>query len=208
MALFKPLSDLGGSLASTISSVKGLLDRAQGEGLGQGLKGVLQQALDLNVDGLIDTIDSSMGTGIMHLTIEGDKDGVDTALRFRNYAVSRLVELKEMRDLVNKFISHDPDEAALAVQEMNDFLDNKSEGVVCSEREEGLREEITKLRKMVKQMSTFLDGEEQKVNGPSAGSADSETPASEKPRVRAPARVTARGTARIVLGNEDTGNGK
>jgi hypothetical protein len=208
MALFKPLSDLGGSIGSTIQGITGLLNKAQGEGLGQGLKGVLQDALDLNIDGLMDTIDSGMGTGIMHLTIDGDKEGVETALRFRNYAVMRLVELRDMRDIINKFTSHDSDESTGAVGEMSEFLEGKQEGVVCSEREESLREQTFKMRKMVKQMSEFLDSEEKAVDGGFAMSEADREQAEAKSRPRAPSRVTARGTARIVVGNEDTGNGK
>jgi hypothetical protein len=160
MRLFKPITDMSSGITGLLQSARGLLDKAGGEGLGQGLKGVVQGVLDLNLDGFIQSLDAMMGTGVMRLTVEGNTDGVETVVRFRNYALMRLEEVRDMRDIVNEFISHDPEVVNRALENMQSFLEGKEPDMVCSERDEGLKQEINRLRKMVRQMSTFLDGED------------------------------------------------
>ena len=109
MAMLKGITDITNNLGGLLAGARGLLDKAGGEGLGQGFKGMVQQALDLNVDGLMQAADAHLGTGVMRLTIAGDEEGVKTTVRFRNYAVMRIMEIKDMRDIINRFISEDPE---------------------------------------------------------------------------------------------------
>jgi hypothetical protein len=155
----KPFSDMTKNMAGLLQSARGLMEKASGEGFGQGLKGMVQDILDLNIDSLIENVDSKIGAGVMRLVMAGDTVGMETVVQFRNYTVMRLVELRDVRDVANKFMSEDPELEATGLGEMREFLGGKEPEVVCSEREETLRQEIVKLKKIVKQMSIFLEGE-------------------------------------------------
>jgi hypothetical protein len=198
MAMFKGITDITSNLGGLLAGARGLLDKAGGEGLGQGFKGMVQQALDLNVDGLMQAADAHLGTGVMKLTVAGDQEGVKTVVRFRNYAMMRILEIRDMRDIINRFISDDPDEFQGALGEMSDFLDGKEPEMVCSEREMSLHEEIKKLRKMMKQMNTFLEGEEIMLG--------EEAPVEEERPTLRPVRNTPT-AAGIIIAAEKSGNG-
>ena len=157
--------DMSKNVAGILQGARGLMEKAGREGFGQGIKGVVQDILDLNVDSLIENVDAKIGAGVMRLAMSGDARGMETVVQFRNYTVMRLVELKDVRDVANKFMSEDQETAAAGLSEMREFLEGKEPEVVCSEREETLRQEIVKLRKIVKQMSAFLDGEARLLGG-------------------------------------------
>jgi len=198
MAMFKGITDITNNLGGLLAGARGLLDKAGGEGLGQGFKGMVQQALDLNVDGLMQAADAHLGTGVMRLTIAGDEEGVKTTVRFRNYAVMRIMEIKDMRDIINRFISEDPEMFQEALGEMADFLDGKEPEMVCSEREMTLRQEVKKLRRMMRQMNTFLEDEEIMLG--------EEGPAEEERLTQRPVRNTPSATG-IIIAAENSGNG-
>ena len=198
MAMFKGITDITNNLGGLLAGARGLLDKAGGEGLGQGFKGMVQQALDLNVDGLMQAADAHLGTGVMRLTIAGDEEGVKTTVRFRNYAVMRIMEIKDMRDIINRFISEDPEMFQEALGEMADFLDGKEPEMVCSEREMTLRQEVKKLRRMMRQMNTFLEDEEILLG--------EEGPAEEEMLTQRPVRNTP-SAAGIIIAAENSGNG-
>jgi hypothetical protein len=139
---FKPFADMTKNIGSLLQGAQGLMAKAGGEGFGQGLKGVMQDIFDLNVDSLIETVDSKIGAGVIRLVIAGDEKGVETVVQFRNYVMMRLMEIRDIRDVANKFMSEDPELAATGLSEMNEFLDGRQPEVVCSDREETLREEI------------------------------------------------------------------
>lgn len=196
MALFKPISDMTQGIAHLISSTSGLLEKAGGQGFGQGLKGVVQEALDLNLDGAMQMVDSTIGTAVMQLTLAGDSAGVETAVRFRNYGVMRLEELRDMRDIMNSMMAQNGEGSHDAVAEMGAFLDRHEDGAACSEREEGLKQEIVKLRKVTKQLNAFLEEEESTFAGEKQSDADDHE--GEK---RAAREIDFK-AARILLGND------
>jgi len=165
MAMFKPLSDLTRTVTGLLQSVRGIAVTAGGEGMGQGLKGLVQGALDLNIEGLMDAADAQLGAGIMRLMLAGYERDVATAVRFRSYAFMRLEEVKQMRDMINHFISRDVEEVKEAAGEMDEFLASRETDSTCSEREELLRQEADKLRKLVGRMSRFLEDEERLLDG-------------------------------------------
>jgi hypothetical protein len=160
MPLFKSIQDLSGGLAGLLQGAKGLLDKAGGEGMGQGFKGMVQGALDLNIEGLMQQADAHLGTGVMKLAGAGDTESVEIVVRFRNYAWERLEDMTRMRDIINKFISVDMLEVKEAVREMDELCASKEPEVVCSERERVLQDEIDKLKKMARRMNAFLQDEE------------------------------------------------
>lgn len=158
--MFKSLTDVTQQLSGLLKSARGLTEKASGEGYGQGLKGIVQDALDLNIESYIENVDMQMGGGVLHLTQAGDSKGVESAIRFRDYAVMRLEEVREMRDIANAFLSHDIDVVKRAAGQMGEFLEGKQTEVACSEYEEALKQEIHKLRKLSRGMSAFLENEE------------------------------------------------
>jgi hypothetical protein len=158
--MFKPLTDMTKTVMGLFQSVRGFTEQAGGEGFGQGLKGIVQGVFDLNIDGAMEQADAHFGAGIMRLTVAGEDKDVATAVRFRNYAVMRFDELKVMRDLVNRFISHDIEQIKGAVADMDDFLETREPESVCSDREEELKQEAEKMRKLVSRLSRLLESEE------------------------------------------------
>src|SRR5665647_201386 len=113
----------------------------------------------------MDAADAQLGTGIMRLMLAGYERDVATAVRFRSYAFMRLEEVKQMRDMINHFISRDVEEVKEAAGEMDEFLASRETDSTCSEREELLRQEADKLRKLVGRMSRFLESEERILDG-------------------------------------------
>lgn|GEM_PF-997514 len=176
----KPLSDMTKSITSLMQGAGGLMEKTGGEGFGQGFKGVVQDLLDLNVDCLIETMDARLGAGVMRLVMVGDTKGMETVVQFRNYVMMRLVEMKDVRDVANKFMSEDPELSATGLAEMSEFLEGRQPEVVCSDREETLRLEIKKLRKIVKQMGSFLDGEALMLGEDDESDVDEEAEEAEK----------------------------
>ena len=87
--MFQGLSDMTKTVMGLLQSARGLTEQAGGEGFGQGIKGIVQGALDLNLDGAMEQAAAHFGTGIMRLTVAGEDQDVATAVRFRNYAVMR-----------------------------------------------------------------------------------------------------------------------
>jgi len=160
MPPFKTIQDLSNSLSGLLKGARGFLDKAGGEGFGQGFRGMVQGALDLNIEGLMQQADAHLGSGVMKLTAAGDTESVQTVVRFRNFAGERLIELTRMRDIINLFISEDITEVKQAVRDMDDLLESREPEVVCSERERVLQDEIDKLKKMAKRMNAFLQDEE------------------------------------------------
>lgn len=158
---FKSLTRMASSVSGLLKSAQGLLVKAGSEGFGGGFKGVVQDLLDLNLEGVRESVDTRMGVGVMHLTLAGETDRVETAGRFRNYTIMRLEEMMEMRDIANLFISQDISEVARAVDGMAGFLEKRQPETACSDREEVLEQEINRLRKIVREMSRFLDGEQE-----------------------------------------------
>jgi hypothetical protein len=157
---FKPFTDMASGVTGLIQSAHAFMEKAGGEGFGKGFKGVIQDVFDLNAVGLREQVDASLGTGVMHLTIAGNTENLETVARFRNHAFSLLDDLIEMRDITNAFVSKDITEANRAVDQMSDFLDEREPPATGSERERLLEQEIEKLRKIIREMNNFLNSEE------------------------------------------------
>jgi hypothetical protein len=193
---FKSITDIAGNFSGLLQGARGMLEKAGGEGFGQGFKGMVQQALDLNIEGLIQQFDMHLGAGIMRLGLVGDSDRMATVTSFRNYGVSMLEEMTAMRDIINRFITDDASEAIAVIDDMADFVETRAPGTACTESEEALRVEIQRLKKIVRQMNTFLDGEdallgEEEAPDDSPGGGRSAGPASALPKpaaVRPPAK--------------------
>jgi hypothetical protein len=161
MPPFKTIQELSTNLSGLLKGARRFLDQAGGEGMGQGFKGMVQSALDLNIEGLMQQADAHLGTGVMKLSAAGETESVQTVVRFRSYAGERLIELMRMRDVINMFISEDLLEVKKAVREMEDMIESKEPEVVCSDRERALQDEIDKLKKMARRMNAFLQNEEE-----------------------------------------------
>lgn len=187
---FKSFTDLAGNISGLLQGARGLMDRAGGEGYGEGLKGMVQSMLDLNLEGIKDSVDSHIGAGVMRLTIAGETERVETAVRFRNYVVMRLDELMEVRDIGNRFISQDISQVTGVVDQMATFLEKKQPETTYSVQEEVLEQEINKLRKLQGEMSRFLDGEQAMVEAGSSAGPTEVTTVEQAVEVRSP---TAKG---------------
>lgn len=197
---FKNVTEISNSLSGFLQGAHSLMDKAGGEGFGQGFKGVLQEALDLNIESFTQTVDSHMGVAVMRLTLAGDQEGVQTALRFRNYAIMRIEEMQAMRDVANDIILLAGTDNDAAVHRMTEFLDGREPEMACSTREEGLKQEIGRLKKMVKQMSTFLDDEEKLLENDGSETAEDETVEEGPSKILSAA--LRRPSARLVIGNQ------
>lgn len=58
----------------------------------------------------------------LHLTMDGDRGSVDTAIKFRSELAGRLKELEEMAGLVKGFKAEDLEEVKRAAKEVGAFL--------------------------------------------------------------------------------------
>ena len=153
MKLFKPLTQMWKQVQSLTESAGSLLQGA----LGGGLDGMMRQFMGLTPDGLIRKVDSDMGSGVMRLVSEGDQDSLKITVEWRDYVVSRLVELREAALILNKFNSEDTDKAKEAVGEMSEYLKDRGPEIARRRKERATEAELRRLRKMVKEMSEFLE---------------------------------------------------
>jgi len=197
MGIFQTISGVTEQVSGLLQSTRGLIDKSQGKGFGEGFKGMVQSALDLNIEGLMAELDMRVGTGIMRLTIAGDSGGVETAARFRSHAAKRLDELLEMREIVNRFISTDITQIREATAAMEVFLDSREPEVECSAREEALKERIRELQEMNRKMAAFLESEAESLEEDRSRKAEPEVGPAEPP-----ARATAPPVTRITIGND------
>lgn len=156
LKVFKPITDLTGQISGMLQGARGFMDKAGG----QGFRGVVREAFDFNATGYAEEADRRIGRILLHLTMAGDSEGVETVLRFRNYAVSRIEEFQKLNELSAGSDSSDPDEIRLLVDRMAEFLESREPEVISSDREETLRQEIAKLRQMNRHLSSFLENEE------------------------------------------------
>lgn len=102
------------SLDSTKESIDNLL--------GKGFKGGIKDFFDFSAKGLIQKADFDLGIGILHLTMDGDRESVETAIKFRNELAVRLEDLDQMAAMVKSFKAEDLGEIKRAAKEMGAFL--------------------------------------------------------------------------------------
>lgn len=178
LKVFKPITDLTGQISGMLQGARGFMDKAGG----QGFRGVVREAFDFNATGYVEEADRRIGRVVLHLTMADDSEGVETVLRFRNYAVSRIEEFQKLNELSAGSDSNDPDEIRLMVDKMAEFLESREPEVISSDREETLRQEIAKLRQMNRHLSLFLENEEALLE-------EEDRPAKKYPVVGAPRDV-------------------
>jgi hypothetical protein len=116
--LLKPITDVGEFIKRSLDSTKEGIDNL----VGKGFKGGIKDIFDFSAEGLIQKADFDLGIGILHLTMDGDRASVDTAIKFRNELAERLVELDEMAAMVKSFKAEDLHEVKRAAKEMAAFL--------------------------------------------------------------------------------------
>lgn len=119
MKLFKPITDINNLIQKSIESTRESIDNF----LGKGFKGGIKAIFDFSAEGLIEKADFELGVGILHLTMDGDREAVDTAVRFRQELAARLHELDEMACLVKQFKAEDIKSVKQAARDMQAFLD-------------------------------------------------------------------------------------
>ena len=113
--------------------------------------------MGLTPDGLIKKVDSDMGSGVMRLVSEGDQDSLKITVEWRDYVVSGLEEMREAAQILNKFNSEDTAEAEEAVREMSEYLKERGPELAHRRKERAMEAELRRLRKMLKEMSEFLE---------------------------------------------------
>ena len=118
MKLFKPITDVTEFIQRSLDSTKESIDNL----LGKGFKGGIKDVFDFSAKGLIQKADFELGIGILHLTMDGDRESVETAIKFRNELAGRLEDLDEMAALVKAFKAEDLGEIKRAAKEMAAFL--------------------------------------------------------------------------------------
>jgi len=116
--LFKPIKDISDFIQQGLDSTKEGIDNL----LGKGFKGGIKDVFDFSAEGLIQKADFDIGIGILHLTMDGDQESVETAVKFRNELAVRLKDLDEMARLVKGFKAEDLWEVKKAAKEMGTFL--------------------------------------------------------------------------------------
>lgn len=153
MKLFKPITDMWKQIQSLTENAGSLLEGVSSGGI----DGVMRQFMGLTPDGLIRKVDSDMGSGVMRLVSEGDEKSLKIAVEWRDYVVSGLEEMQEAALILRKFSSEDAAEAEEAVGEMSEYLKEKGPEIARRRKERAMEAELRRLRKMVKEMSTFLE---------------------------------------------------
>lgn len=156
LKIFKPITDLTGQISGILQGARGFMEKTGG----QGFRGVVRDAFDFNAAGFAEEADRRIGRIVLHLTMAGDTEGVETALHFRNYAVSRIEELQKLNELSAGSDSNDPDAIGLLVDRMAEYLEAREPEAISSDREETLRQEIAKFKQMNRHLSMFLENEE------------------------------------------------
>jgi hypothetical protein len=116
--LFKPIKDISDFIQQGLDSTKEGIDNL----LGKGFKGGIKDVFDFSAEGLTQKADFDLGIGILYLTMDGDRESVDTAIKFRNELAVRLIELDEMAVLVKGFKAEDLNEVKKAAKDMGAFL--------------------------------------------------------------------------------------
>jgi len=153
MKLFKPITDMWKQVQSLTESAGSLLEGVSGGGL----DGMMRQFMGITPDGLIRKVDSDMGAGVMRLVSEDDKEGLKIAVEWRDYVVSGLEEMREAALILHKFSSGDAVEAEESVREMSEYLKERGPEIARRRKERTMEAELRRLRKMVKEMSEFLE---------------------------------------------------
>jgi hypothetical protein len=161
LKIFKPITDLTGQISGILQGARGFMEKAGG----QGFRGVVREAFDFNADGFMEEADRRTGRLVLHLTIAGDQDGVETILRFRNYAMKTIEELQRLNQITSNFESEDPEELEQLVRRIEGFLESRETEAVVSDREEALRQEIARLKQMTRNLDSFLEGQEALLGG-------------------------------------------
>jgi hypothetical protein len=161
LKVFKPITDLTGQISGILQGARGFMEKAGG----QGLRGVVREAFDFNADGFMEEADRRTGRLVLHLTIAGDQDGVETILRFRNYAMKTIEELQRLNQITSNFESEDPEELGQLVNRIESFLESRETDSAGSDREEALRQEIARLKLMTRHLDSFLDDQERLLGG-------------------------------------------
>lgn len=119
MKLFQPIRDINDLVKKGVDSTRETIDNL----LGKGFKGGIKDVFDFSAEGLIQKADFDLGIGILHLTMDGDQESVQTAIKFRNDLAARLVELDEMAGMVKTFKAEDLSEVKRGARQMAAFLD-------------------------------------------------------------------------------------
>lgn len=149
MALVAPLRNMWELFSKTTEGVSSIMDTA-GE---RGVMGVVRDLLGFTPEGMKEQVDSILGVGIIQLLEAGDKKGVNTALRYREYVLGFLDEMKGLGDTLFKFSSEDLAETQAAVAEMKAFLADKESRYGRSKRERELEAELQSLREKVREIT-------------------------------------------------------
>ncbi len=157
LKVFKPITDLTGQISGTAAGRARLHGQS---GRHKALQGVVREAFDFNAAGFVGGGGPAHRKIVLHFTMADDSEGVETVLRFRNYAVSRIEEFQKVNEFSAGSDSDDPDEIRLMVDRMAEFLESREPEVISSDREETLRQEIAKLKQMNRHLSLFLENEE------------------------------------------------
>lgn len=118
MKIFKPITGVTEIVQRGVDQTRAAVDQL----LGKGFKGSLKDVFDFSARGLIQKADFELGIGILHLTMDGDREAVDNAVRFREEYAGRLQELEEMSALVKRFTAEDLGEVKKAARDMGAFM--------------------------------------------------------------------------------------
>lgn len=121
MKIFKPLTDARELIQGAIDNTKEGFEKL----MGKGMKGSLKDWFDFSAAGITQKVDFDLGIGILHLTMDGDREAVDTAILFRNELAARIKEIEEMGAITRKFRAEDIAEVKLAAKEMEKLLEEK-----------------------------------------------------------------------------------
>jgi hypothetical protein len=156
LKIFKPITDITKSFGGILEGARGFLETA---GAG-GLKGVVREAFDFNAEGLKSEADRRMGRIIMHLTMAGDTESVEIALRFRNYAAVTIDDLNRLNEISAGADTDDLEKIRLMINRMAEYLDSHEGETPCSDQEVSLQQEIAKLKQINRRLSLFVESEE------------------------------------------------
>ena len=118
MKLFKPIKDVSDFIQQSVDTTRDTIDNL----LSKGFKGGIKDFFDFSAKGLIQKADFDLGIGILHLTMDGDRESVETAIKFRNELAVRLEDLDQMAAMVKSFKAEDLGEIKRAAKEMGAFL--------------------------------------------------------------------------------------
>lgn len=163
MALLEPVKNIWGLMSKVTEGAESLMDVASS----RGMMGLLRTLLDFTPEGIQRQVDTEMGSGIIVLLNAGDKNGVETALKFREYCIDYLEEMGDLGDIIYKFSSEDLDLTREAVTEMKSHIGKRGKVSRRTARERALESELKELRETVAEIGE-LSGKAEAVEARSS----------------------------------------